>query len=83
MEALKAPSFPSFHLSVLPTRFPIRSYDKPMLHLPFYTLPNSSFSSICRNFSKSTPCTARSSASSSEAMEKRSLTGFLSGIRLP
>ncbi|KAJ9697742.1 hypothetical protein PVL29_007052 [Vitis rotundifolia] len=37
-----------------------------MLHLPFYTLPNSSFSSICRNFSKSNPCTARSSASSSE-----------------
>lgn len=69
MEALRAPSFPSFHLSVLPTRFHTRSYDKPLLHLPFNPLLNSSFSSICGNFSKSKPCTARSSASSSEAMD--------------
>ncbi|KAJ9697728.1 hypothetical protein PVL29_007041 [Vitis rotundifolia] len=69
MEALRAPSFPSFHLSVLPTRFHIRSYDKPLLHLPFNPLPNSSVSSIYGNFSKSKPCTARSSASSSEAMD--------------
>ncbi|KAJ9697740.1 hypothetical protein PVL29_007050 [Vitis rotundifolia] len=69
MEVLRAPSFPSFHLSVLPTRFHIRSYDKPLLHVPFNPLPNSSVSSIYGNFSKSKPCTARSSASSSEAMD--------------
>ncbi|CBI16517.3 unnamed protein product, partial [Vitis vinifera] len=69
MEALRAPSFPSFHLSVLTTRFPSRSYDKPLLHLPFNPLRNSSFASICGKFSKTKPCTARFSASSSKAME--------------
>ena len=69
MEALRAPSFPSFHLSVLTTIFPSRSYDKPLLHLPLNPLRNSSFSSICGKFSKTKPCTARFSASSSKAME--------------
>ncbi|KAF8403964.1 hypothetical protein HHK36_012072 [Tetracentron sinense] len=66
---MEASSFPSLHLSAIPTRPPTNPFEKPIFYLPFTRRPTSSFSSTCRIKTKFKSFSTISSTVSTEPID--------------